>query len=106
LEIDSGIEQEEKTGTIAKRSRKGSPPQEWVYAAALKPGDRVMLGNKNVHSVSVSEKGDGSLWRLIFVDPEIAPMEGKPGSKAPASMPSRRDINVDSRFLYRRLLDS
>jgi hypothetical protein len=105
MEDDTDIKLEEETG-IAGRSRKGSPPQEWARAAALKPGDKVMLGNKNVHTVSVSEEGDAGFWRLVFTDPEIAPMEGKPGSKAPASMPVRRDIHVDPRFLYRRLLPS
>jgi hypothetical protein len=105
MDDDSDIRLEEETG-IAGRSRKGSPPQEWARAAELKPGDQVMLGNKNVHKVSVSEEGDAGLWRLVFTDPEIASMEGKPGSKAPASMPVRRDINVSPRFLYRRMVPS
>jgi hypothetical protein len=102
---DSDIELEEKSG-IAGRSRKGSPPQEWARAGQLKPGDKVMLGNKNVHTVSVSEQADGGLWRLVFTDPEIAPMEGKAGSAAPPAMPRRRDIQVKPQFLYRRMLPS
>jgi hypothetical protein len=103
MDDDSDIALEEQTG-IAGRSRAGSPPQEWVRAAALKPGDKVMLGNKNIHTVSEAEAADAGLWRLVFVDPEIAPMTGKPGSQAPAAMPRRRDIRVQPTFLYRRLV--
>jgi len=86
------------------RNREGGPRLEWVAASELKPGDRVMQGNKYVHTVRESVASDASRWRLIIADPEMAPSASGRAEKVSAAIPKTRELIVAHGFLYRRLV--
>ena len=90
---------------IPERSRSGGPQQAWVRACDLAVGDRVMLSNKFVHTVTESDPVDGNLWKLTIASPEVAvTTERSRREKLGPTFPRERHYVHVRDFPYRKIV--
>jgi hypothetical protein len=83
------------------RNAADGPGCSWARADELGTNDRLLLSNKYVHTVVVSEKSERDLWHLTIANPTLIDSSPHDAEDVTASMPQVRDIVVRPSALYR-----